>query len=86
MSTPRPPPATRPRAGPDTVCARTATLPVTDCRRLTDHRLVQQTALVAGDLTVTANFGTRDYKGLSGGCVDVRSKGDPTLRRPCPAR
>ncbi|WP_307817385.1 glycoside hydrolase [Nocardia acididurans] len=59
---------------------------MTDFRRLTDDHLVQRSVFGDGALVVTANFGTRDYDGLPGGCVDARLQGEPTPRRLCPAQ
>ncbi|MVU80971.1 hypothetical protein GPX89_27440 [Nocardia sp. ET3-3] len=65
---------------------KAATLPMTDFRWLTDDRLVQRSVFGNSDLTVTANFGTREYNGLPGGCVDAQLKGDSSPRRLCPGR
>ncbi|MFI1920449.1 glycoside hydrolase [Nocardia sp. NPDC020380] len=65
---------------------RSGTLPMTDFRRLTGDHLVQRSVFGDGDLTVTANFGTHDYNGLPGGCVDAQLKGDAAPRRLCPAQ
>ncbi|MFI6866471.1 glycoside hydrolase [Nocardia sp. NPDC050406] len=56
---------------------------MTDFRWLTDDRLVQRTVFGDDTLTVTANFGTEDYDGLPGGCVDARLAGDNAPRRLC---
>ncbi|MEU1818111.1 glycoside hydrolase [Streptomyces roseifaciens] len=61
------------------------TEPMTDFRTLTGDRSVQRTAFGDGTLTVTANFGTKAYEGLPGGCVDAKLKGDKKPRRLCPA-
>ncbi|MGA4848530.1 glycoside hydrolase [Streptomyces sp. G5(2025)] len=58
---------------------------LTSFRQLTKDRTVQRTVFGKGALTVTANFGTTAYKGLPGGCVDARLKGDDAPRRLCPA-
>ncbi|MEC3957652.1 glycoside hydrolase [Nocardia sp. CDC153] len=63
-----------------------ATLPMSDFRWLSDDHLVQSSVFGDGELTVTANFGTADYHGLPGGCVDAQLKGDASPRRLCPAR
>ncbi|MFB6435927.1 glycoside hydrolase [Streptomyces sp. NPDC056411] len=55
-------------------------------RRLTADRTVQRTVFGNGTLTVTANFGTRAYDGLPGGCVDAKLSTDRTPRRLCPAQ
>ncbi|WP_040815388.1 glycoside hydrolase [Nocardia concava] len=65
---------------------RAGTLPMTDFRWLSDDHQVQRSVFGNGDLTVTANFGTGDYNGLPGGCVDAQLKGDSAPRRLCPAR
>ncbi|MFH8606013.1 glycoside hydrolase [Streptomyces sp. NPDC018029] len=58
---------------------------LTSFRRLTEDRTVQRTVFGKGTLTVTANFGTKAYGGLPGGCADARLKGDDKPRRLCPA-
>ncbi|MFK4064300.1 glycoside hydrolase [Streptomyces sp. NPDC029674] len=58
---------------------------LTSFRQMTEDRTVQRTAFGRGALTVTANFGDTAYKGLPGGCVDARLKGDDEPRRLCPA-
>lgn len=58
---------------------------MTDFRTLTGDRTVQRTVFGDGTLTVTANFGTKAYDGLPGGCVDAKLKGDKEPRRLCPA-
>ncbi|MBT2382199.1 glycoside hydrolase [Streptomyces sp. ISL-11] len=58
---------------------------MTDFRTLTADRTVQRTVFGDGTLTVTANFGSGAYKGLPGGCVDAKLKGDKEPRRLCPA-
>ncbi len=58
---------------------------MTGFRTLTDDRTVQRTVFGDGTLTVTANFGTKPYEGLPGGCVDAKLKGDKQPRRLCPA-
>ncbi|MGW4532450.1 glycoside hydrolase [Nocardia sp. NPDC004340] len=65
---------------------RAATLPMTDFRWVTDDHLVQRTVFGKDELTVTANFGTREVDGLPGGCVDAQLKGDISPRRLCPGR
>ncbi|MFB7723306.1 glycoside hydrolase [Nocardia sp. NPDC056100] len=62
-----------------------ATQPMTDFRWLTDDHQVQRTVFGNGTLTVTANFGTTDYRGLPGGCADAQLETDKTPRRLCPA-
>ncbi|MBH1936978.1 hypothetical protein I5Q34_22365 [Streptomyces sp. AV19] len=59
--------------------------PMTSFRTLTGDRSVQRTVFGNGVLTVTANFGTKAYAGLPGGCVDAKLKGDAKPRRLCPA-
>ncbi|MFJ5674791.1 glycoside hydrolase [Streptomyces sp. NPDC093097] len=59
---------------------------LTSFRWLTGDRNVQRTVFGDGTLTVTANFGSRAYEGLPGGCVDARLRGDERPRRLCPAR
>lgn len=61
------------------------TEPLTSYRRLTADNTVQRTVFGGGTLTVTANFGTKAYDGLPGGCVDARIEGDDEPRRICPA-
>lgn len=61
------------------------TEPLTSYRRLNADDTVQRTVFGRGTLTVTANFGTKAYEGLPGGCVDARLKGDDEPRRLCPA-
>ncbi|MFJ2769957.1 glycoside hydrolase [Streptomyces sp. NPDC087300] len=61
------------------------TEPLTSYRRLSADSAVQRTVFGRGTLTVTANFGTKAYEGLPGGCVDARLKGDDAPRRLCPA-
>ncbi|ATL27300.1 glycoside hydrolase [Streptomyces formicae] len=62
------------------------TEPLTSYRRLSADRTVQRTVFGRGTLTVTANFGTKAYEGLPGGCVDARLKGDDAPRRLCPGK
>ncbi len=59
---------------------------LTAFRQVTADRTVQRTVFGKGVLTVTANFGTTAYRGLPGGCVDARLKGDDAPRRLCPAK
>lgn len=61
------------------------TEPMTHFQTLNADRTVQRTAFGDGTLTVTANFGTKAYEGLPGGCVDAKLKGDEKSRRLCPA-
>ncbi|MFB7636223.1 glycoside hydrolase [Streptomyces sp. NPDC056149] len=59
---------------------------MTSFRWLTGDRSVQRTVFGDGTLTVTANFGSRAYDGLPGGCVDARLHGEKQPRRLCPAQ
>ncbi|GAU69894.1 lipoprotein [Streptomyces sp. NBRC 110611] len=59
---------------------------MTSFRWLTGDRTVQRTVFGDGALTVTANFGTRTYEGLPGGCVDAKLGADRAPRRLCPAK
>ncbi|WP_274915816.1 glycoside hydrolase [Streptomyces sp. WZ-12] len=59
---------------------------MTSFRWLTGDRSVQRTVFGNGTLTVTANFGSRAYDGLPGGCVDARLHGAKQPRRLCPAQ
>lgn len=61
------------------------TQPMTGFRRLTADGGVQQTTFGDGVLRVTANFGTKPYGSLPGGCVDAELAGDHQARRLCPA-
>ncbi|MEV6779547.1 glycoside hydrolase [Streptomyces syringium] len=58
---------------------------MTDFRTLNAGRTVQRTVFGDGTLTVTANFGTKAYDGLPGGCVDAKLRDDKKPRRLCPA-
>ncbi|KNB50334.1 lipoprotein [Streptomyces caatingaensis] len=59
---------------------------MTSFRTLTGDRTVQRTVFGDGVLTVTANFGTKEWRGLPGGCVDASLKGEGKPRRLCPAQ
>ncbi|UNZ17026.1 glycoside hydrolase [Streptomyces sp. 891-h] len=59
---------------------------MTDFRRLTGDHQVQRSVFGRGTLTVTANFGTKAYAGLPGGCVDAKLKNESKARRLCPSR
>ena len=61
------------------------TQPMTDFRYLTPDHQVQRTEFGDGVLRVTANFGTKAYGSLPGGCVDAQLAGDRSPRRLCPS-
>ncbi|NSC24258.1 hypothetical protein FM076_25170 [Streptomyces albus subsp. chlorinus] len=61
-----------------------ATERMTEFRRLTKDHLVQRSVFGDGVLTVTANFGTKAYHGLPGGCVDASLHNESTPHRLCP--
>lgn len=61
-----------------------ATEPMTRFRWLTRDHQVQRTTFGRGTLTVTANFSTRTYRGLPGGCVDASIRGGSSQRL-CPS-
>lgn len=59
---------------------------MTGYRRLTGDGTVQRSEFGGGKLTVTANFGTKAYGSLPGGCVDARLRTEPKPHRLCPAQ
>ncbi|WP_409060899.1 glycoside hydrolase [Streptomyces sp. SYP-A7185] len=61
-----------------------ATERMTGFQRLTGDGTVQRSEFGAGKLTVTANFGTKAYGRLPGGCVDAKLRSDPKPHRLCP--
>ncbi|MFI8994651.1 glycoside hydrolase [Streptomyces sp. NPDC053542] len=59
---------------------------MTDFRTLTaDHRVQRTTFGGRGGLQITANFGSRAYHGLPGGCVRATGRGLDGPQRFCPA-
>lgn len=59
---------------------------MTGYERLTEDGTVQRSEFGDGKLTVTANFGQKEYGSLPGGCVDAKLDGTAKPKRLCPAK
>lgn len=59
---------------------------MTGYQRLTDDGAVQRSEFGDGKLTVTANFGQKEYGSLPGGCVDAKLDNTAKPKRLCPAK